>query len=127
MVVDPSAAEMVPSLTVSCSAVAPTSSDASASSRARRAWADSRSALPPFWMEKLPAVTPSSGLRSVSVCTTRMREMETPSSSAAIWARAVVTPWPMSTLPDVIRTVPSGMTRTWSLPIPSSVATGLLR
>ena len=57
-------------------------------------------------MERLPEVTPSSGLVAVLTGATRTRRRLTSSSSAAIWARAVHTPWPYSTLPEKIVTTP---------------------
>ena len=50
-------------------------------------------------MDRLPEVTPSSGLVSVLTGATWTRSSATSSSSAAIWASAVHTPWPYSTLP----------------------------
>src|SRR5687767_10513567 len=66
-----------------------------------------RSALPPSWIERLPEVTPSSGLCAVLAGTMRIFSRATSSSSAAICASAVRMPCPSSTLPLAIDTVPS--------------------
>ena len=58
-------------------------------------------------IELLPEVKPSRGLVGVSPETMRSRAGETSSSSAAICARAVRTPWPISTLPVASRTRPA--------------------
>ena len=63
-------------------------------------------------MDRLPAVMPSSGLRSVAAEVIRTRPTSTSSSSAAICASAVRTPWPSSTLPDRTSTVPSARSAT---------------
>ena len=59
-------------------------------------------------MDRLPEVTPSSGLVPVLTGATVTRASATSSSSAATWASAVQTPWPYSTLPGRIVTVPPG-------------------
>ena len=61
-----------------------------------------------MWMDRLPEVTPSSGLPQVLTGATATRASETSSSSAAIWASAVHTPWPYSTFPEKIVTFPAG-------------------
>src|SRR5437660_1495392 len=66
-----------------------------------------RRPLPPSWIERLPEVTPSSGLYAVLAGRMRILSSGTPSSSAAICASAVLMPWPRSTLPLAIVTVPS--------------------
>ena len=57
-------------------------------------------------MDRLPEVTPSFGLPLVLTPATRTWSSPTSSSSAAIWARAVHTPWPYSTFPGRIVTMP---------------------
>ena len=52
----------------------------------------SRSAAPDCWMDRLPAVMPSSGLRSVAAAVIRIRFTSTSSSSATICASVVRTP-----------------------------------
>ena len=52
-----------------------------------------------YAIERLPEVWPSSGVSAVSPDTMRTRVNATSSSSAAICAMAVTTPWPISTLP----------------------------
>ncbi len=59
-------------------------------------------------MDRLPEVTPSSGLPLVLTGATVTRPSATSSSSAAIWASAVQTPWPYSTLPEKTVTVSAG-------------------
>ena len=59
-------------------------------------------------MDRLPEVTPSSGLVPVLTGATLTRASATSSSSAATWASAVQTPWPYSTLPGRIVTMPPG-------------------
>ena len=61
--------------------------------------------------ERLPEVTPSLGLRAVVAGSMRTRPMSTSSSSAAICAKAVRMPWPISTLPGVTSTKPSARIR----------------
>src|ERR1041384_4746076 len=73
-----------------------------------------RNALPPSWIDRLPEVTPSSGLYAVLAGSIFIFDNSTPSSSAAICANAVVMPCPSSTLPGAIVTVPPGSRRTRS-------------
>src|SRR5258708_2852777 len=69
-------------------------------------------------MERLPKVTPWSGVSAVSPWTTFTRASGTDNSSAAIWVSAVRTPVPRSTLPEKTVTLPApSMARnpsTWS-------------
>src|SRR5215472_14127960 len=96
-----------PSSTVRAAALV-SSLAAAAASRAARACAQAcRSAEPECWMDRLPEVTPSSGLLPVLTGATVTRASATSSSSAAIWASAVHTPWPYSTLPEYTVTLPS--------------------
>ena len=67
---------------------------------AARRLAPARSAALPetkVWREA--EVLPASSVQSVSPITWAMLAAATPSASAAIWARMVVEPWPMSTAP----------------------------
>src|SRR5262249_47987283 len=98
---------MVPSRTNSSSTPA-FSRRAAARRRASRTSAQAcRSAPPPSMVDRLPAVTPSFGLRPVSAGIMRMRPESTSSSSAAICARREVMPWPIATLPVRTSTMPS--------------------
>ena len=73
-----------------------------------RAWAaTSRSALPESCTDRLPDVTPSLGLNAVLAGTMQIRDRSICSPSATICAKAVLMPWPKSTLPLRTKTVPS--------------------
>ena len=56
--------------------------------------------MPPFWIDRLPNVTPWSGVSSVSPWIMVTRSSGTDSSSAAICVIAVRMPVPSSTLPE---------------------------
>src|ERR1700674_4539070 len=68
-------------------------------------------ARPDCRTERLPDVTPSFGLAAVEARHIRTRPVSTSSSSAAVWARAVTMPWPISTFPGETVTCPSGESR----------------
>src|SRR5262249_32248741 len=90
---------------------APSGVAASPTRIARPSARASRSAMPLFSIDWLPAVSPSFGIRSVSpeiICT---RSSGRSSSSAAICASAVTMPWPSSTLP--VQTVALPFTLIW--------------
>src|SRR5215831_7188219 len=102
---------MTPLATVSAAASAPRRFAASSSRMARTCAPASRSAVPLFSIDWLPAVTPSFGVRPVSpeiICT---RSSGRSSSSAAIWASAVTMPCPSSTLPVQTVALPFGSMR----------------
>ena len=84
----------------SMSSTAATRRQPAASVSSRRTLAAAfRIAVPLSCIEWLPAVMPSSGVRAVSAVTSSIAAGETASSSAAIWIRAVRSPWPSSALP----------------------------
>ena len=102
---------MMPSLTLSVSAgrakrLAPWST-----SSARASAQASRIAVPPFSIDRLPDVWPSSGVRAVSPEIIWTRVSGRSSSSAAICANAVKIPCPSSTLPVKIVAEPSASMR----------------
>ena len=68
-------------------------------------------AFPLSVSERLPAVTPSSGVRAVSAVTSSMRFGSIPICSAEICSSAVLIPWPSSALPVNTVTLPSAFTR----------------
>ena len=70
-----------------------------------------RSAVPLSWMDRLPEVTPSLGVRAVSPETSCRRSGSTSSSSDTICVSAVRMPCPSSTLPVKKVTVPSALMR----------------
>ena len=59
----------------------------------------SRTALPISTVERLAEVCWSYGTTAVSPMTTVTQSSGAPSSSAAIWAKTVRAPWPMSDVP----------------------------
>src|ERR1700738_1024064 len=69
-------------------------------------------ARPDCCTERLPEVTPSLGLPAVDARTICTRPISTSSSSAAIWAKAVTMPCPISTFPGETVTCPSEEKRT---------------
>ena len=81
------------------------------STRARNSAVTSRTERPDTSIDWLELVGPSSGASCVSPDRMVMRSRATSSSSAAICASAVSTPWPISTLPTASRTVRSGWKR----------------
>src|SRR5688572_24344104 len=99
---------MLPSSTASSCGAALRILAARPSINARSSAHATRSALPPSWIDRLPEVTPSSGLWAVLAGSRRILFRSTSSSSAAICASAVRIPCPSSTLPLAMDTVPSG-------------------
>src|SRR5688572_648805 len=99
---------MLPSSTASSCGAALRILAARPSINARSSAHATRSALPPSWIDRLPEVTPSSGLWAVLAGSRRILFRSTSSSSAAICASAVRMPCPSSTLPLAMDTVPSG-------------------
>ena len=80
---------------------------ATCSPRARASTHALRRAAPASCTDKLPEVTPSSGLYRVSAASTWTRLGAMPSSSETMRVNAVRMPWPSSTLPARTSTVPS--------------------
>ena len=101
----------VPSFTSSTPASTPRRAAAAPSSSARASAQANCNAVPLSWIDRLPDVTPSFGVRDVSPETTRSRPRSTSSSSATICVSAVRMPWPSSTLPVNMVTVPSASIR----------------
>ena len=102
---------MDPSLTRKSAIGLPSWADA-ARNRIPRACAPATlRAVPLSSIERLPAVKPSLGVMSVRPETILMRSTSTSSSSATICVSAVRMPWPNSTLPVKIVTVPSALMR----------------
>jgi hypothetical protein len=78
----------------------PSFSEASFISTARASAAAARTAGPNMRVDCEPHVPWSHGTRSVSPMTMVMESSDTPSSSAAICAREVWMPWPISIFPE---------------------------
>ena len=76
-------------------------------STSRASAAAARNAGPNMRVVSEPKVPMSHGQRSVSPITISIASSATPSSSAAICASEVVTPWPISILPEKTVTRPS--------------------
>ena len=86
--------------TTSCSRALPSFSDASFIITVRASAAAARTAGPNIRVDCEPHVPASHGHWSVSPMTTLMASSDTPSSSAAICASDVCTPWPISIFPE---------------------------
>ncbi len=114
-VVSPSRATTRPSST---SSVASGPASAIVSSWRRRSSAASRVAFPDTNVWRDAEVLPASRLRSVSGPTRSIRATGTPRASAAIWARIVFEPCPMSVAPENSTMCPSART-------PTSISEGL--
>jgi hypothetical protein len=100
-----------PSAISSSAGSQPSRSAAAARARTRTSAQTWRSAEPEVSIDMEPTVRPSSGISPVIGSGRRRRANGTSSSSAAIWASAVITPWPFSVLPKATRTAPSGSKR----------------
>src|SRR4051794_35621747 len=107
----PLGAVITPSLTERTSAPTPNFLAARSSRIARTSAPAMRNAVPLWSIDWLPAVWPSFGVRPVSAETISTRASGTSSSSAAICASAVTTPWPSSALPVKTVILPSAAMR----------------
>ena len=104
-----------PFSTTSRSCGTPSLSAASRIRTCRASAAAVRSAGPNIRVVSEPNVPMSQGQRSVSPITISIASRLTPRSSAAIWASEVMTPCPISILPEKTVTRPSSPTRRYAL------------